>query len=135
MTYCIYSVKHISQGGSLHLTMQVEKANSHNAQLVHWYSENSNQFVGHHIFTGVVLNRYNLLTRLCNLVPMRFSWYSDIPLTCRWIFLVPLWVYLYNILKFFCLIAYCIKNILKWSNLRTRLGNLLTSFFLWHACL
>ena len=52
-----------SQGGSLHLTMQVEQANSHNAQLVHF---------GHCIFTGVVLKWYNLLTRLCNLVTMHF---------------------------------------------------------------
>ena len=124
-----------SQGGSLHLTMQVEQANSHNALLVHWYSGNSNQFVGHCIFTGVVLKWYNLLTRLCNLVTMHFPWYSVVPLTCRWIFPVSVWVYLYNILKFVCWIAYCVKNILKWSNLRTRLGNLLTAFFLWHVCL
>ena len=124
-----------SQGGSFHLTMQVEQANSHNAQLVHSYSRNSNQFVGHRIFTGVVLKWYNLLTRLGNLVTMNFPRYSVVPLTCRWIFLVPVWVYLYNILKFVCWIAYCVKNILKWSNLRARLVNLLTSFFLWHACL
>ena len=52
--------------------MQVEQANSHNAQLVQWYSGNSNQFVGHRIFTGVVLKWYNLLTRLCHLVTMHF---------------------------------------------------------------
>ena len=53
--------------------MQVEQANSHNTQLVHCYSGNSNQFVGHCIFTSVVLKWYNLLARLGNLQTAFFS--------------------------------------------------------------